>query len=153
MKRVEITLFLSLLGYITLSAEEPVRKTHFNLKDGLDIQGYDPVAYFKHNKAVKGSRDISVYHKGATYFFSAAENKEDFQKNASKYEPEYGEWCAYAMGASGEKVVIDPSPFKLVNGKLYLYYNKFFNNTLKDWNKDQPNLRAKADANWNKIFH
>ncbi len=152
MKRILITLFFSLTGCIALFAQEPLRKKNFNLKDGIAIQGYDPVAYFKQNKAVKGIRDISIYHQGATYFFSSAENKEDFKKNASKYEPEYGGWCAYAMGASGEKVVVDPFTFKLVNGKLYLFYNKFFNNTLKDWNKDEQNLKAKADANWSKTF-
>ncbi len=153
MNRTTITIIFSILSSFTLLAQEPLRKAHFNLKDGIAIQGYDPVAYFKLNKAVKGSKDISIYHQGTAYFFSSTENKEDFKKNASKYEPEYGGWCAYAMGASGEKVVIDPSTFKLVNGKLYLYYNKFFTNTLKDWNKDEPNLKAKADANWNKVFH
>ena len=56
------------------------------------------------------------------------------------------------MGASGEKVDIDPETFKLLNGKLYLFYNRFFNNTLKLWNKDEKNLNAKADANWHKLF-
>jgi hypothetical protein len=29
-----------------------------------------------------------------------------------------------------------------------LFYNRFFNNTLKDWNKDETNLKAKADKSW-----
>ncbi|MEN9569980.1 MAG: hypothetical protein RL172_1211, partial [Bacteroidota bacterium] len=62
-------------------------------------------------------------------------------------------WCAYAMGAKGQKVTIDPETFKIRNGKLYLFYNKLFNNTLKDWNKDEPALCAKADTNWTNIYH
>jgi hypothetical protein len=57
------------------------------------------------------------------------------------------------MGKSGEKVEIDPSTFKIVNNKLYLFYNKYFNNTLKSWNKDEANLKANADVHWQKIFH
>jgi YHS domain-containing protein len=129
------------------------RKKHFNLDGGIAIDGYDPVAYFKSNKAVKGSRSMSVYYDGATYYFSSAENKEAFKKTPSAYEPQYGGWCAYAMGKEGEKVSIDPETFKILNGKLYLFYNKFFNNTLKSWNKDETNLKAKADANWQKTFH
>ena len=80
-------------------------------------------------------------------------NKEEFRKSPARYEPEYGGWCAYAMGAKGEKVAVDPGTFKIVNNKLYLFYNKFFNNTLKDWNKDEANLKTKADASWGKINH
>jgi YHS domain-containing protein len=130
-----------------------LNKKHFNLDEGLAIKGYDPVAYFTSNKAVKGSKDLAVYSQGATYYFSSVANKELFKANPSKYLPEYGGWCAYAMGAKGEKVNIDPETFKIVNGKLYLFYNKFFNNTLKDWNKDEANLKKNADANWIKIFH
>lgn len=133
-------------------SQDASRKKHFNLENGLAIQGYDPVAYFKQNKAVKGNKDLAVYYQGATYYFSNAENKADFKKEPQRYEPEYGGWCAYAMGAKGEKVEIDPGTFKIVNGKLYLFYNKFFNNTLKDWNKNENNLRAKADANWLKLY-
>ena len=78
--------------------------------------------------------------------------KEEFKKNPAQYEPQYGGWCAYAMGDSGEKVSIDPETFKVLDGKLYLFYNKFFNNTLKSWNKDEAKLKKSADANWSKTF-
>ena len=57
--------------------------------------------------------------------------KEVFLKNPTNFEPEYGGWCAYAMGDSGEKVTINPETFKIINGKLYLFYNAFLTNTLK----------------------
>ena len=152
MKKIVATLSLIILASAALFAQEPLRKKHFNLDNGVAIQGYDPVAYFTKNKAVKGKKEWAVYHQGVTYYFSSVENKELFKSNAAKYEPEYGGWCAYAMGAKGEKVEIDPETFKIVNGKLFLFYNKFFNNTLKDWSKDETNLHTKADASWVKIF-
>jgi len=57
------------------------------------------------------------------------------------------------MGKDGSKVEVDPGTFKIIDGKLYLYYNKFFNNTLKSWNKDEVNLKSKANINWKKFYH
>jgi YHS domain-containing protein len=131
-----------------------IRKRQFNLNDeSIAIKGYDPVAYFKMNAAVRGAKELAVYHQGVVYYFSSGENKDEFKKNPSKYEPEYGGWCAYAMGAKGDKVNVDPETFKIVNGKLLLFYNRNFNNTLKSWNKDETNLKAKADVSWKNIFH
>ncbi|MBL0182697.1 MAG: YHS domain-containing protein [Chitinophagaceae bacterium] len=147
----------AVLSLITISANAQdagaLRKKHFNLDNGIAIQGYDPVAYFTENKAIKGKKDMAVYHQGVTYYFSSPGNKELFKANPSKYEPEYGGWCAYAMGEKGEKVSVDPETFKILNGKLYLFYNRFFTNTLKDWNKNEASLKSKADVNWPKLFH
>ncbi len=133
-------------------AQDQKRQSGFNLQNGVAVQGYDVVSYFVAQKAVKGSAINTVYYQGVKYRFANAANKEEFKKNPSKYEPQYGGWCAYAMGATGEKVEIDPETFKIVNGKLYLFYNKLFNNTLKTWNKDEPNLKARAGENWLKIY-
>jgi YHS domain-containing protein len=148
-----LTAVALLLMQVSIShAQEANQRTkHFNLEKNLAIQGYDPVAYFKQNAAVKGSKDLAVFHQGATYYFSSPANKEEFKKNAAQYEPQYGGWCAYAMGSKGEKVPIDPKTFKITNGKLYLFYNKFFNNTLTDWNKDETGLMNKANGNWKTI--
>lgn len=155
MKKIFATVVLILFSGITLFAQDAtaLRKKEFNLENGVAIQGYDPVAYFKMNKAVQGNKNLAVYFQGATYYFSSEENKNDFKANPSKYEPQYGGWCAYAMGSTGEKVEIDPETFKIVNGKLYLFYHSWSNNTLTKWNKDETNLKAKADANWPKIYH
>jgi len=141
--------FLFAAGATAQSAE--LRKKQFNLDEsGVAIQGYDPVAYFS-GKAVDGKKEFSLDYKGTTYRFATAADKEAFTANPGKYEPQYGGWCAYAMGAKGEKVVVDPETFKIVDGKLYLFYNKFFNNTLKTWNKDEGHLKANADKNWMKF--
>jgi len=148
-----ITVIMSLMVLFSFAQDATaLRKKQFNLDKDVAISGYDPVAYFKLNKAVKGKKDLIVNYQGVYYYFSTPENKEEFRKNPSRYEPEYGGWCAYAMGAKGEKVTVDPGTFKILDGKLYLFYNSFFNNTLKSWNKDEPNLKAQADLNWKKTF-
>lgn len=134
-------------------AQSTVRTRQFNLENGLAIQGYDPVAYFNQNKAIEGIKQLSVNLEGVTYRFANAANKEAFLKDPKKYEPQYGGWCAYAMGATGEKVEIDPETFKIMNGKLYLFYHSWTNNTLPKWNKDEANLKQKADRSWMDIFH
>lgn len=146
-------LFIFFLSSVHVSsAQEQKRVSTFNLEKGIAVQGYDVVAYFS-GKAIEGESSLAVIHQGVRYHFSSAANKEEFKKNPGKYEPLYGGWCAYAMGATGEKVEIDPETFKVLNGKLYLFYNKRFNNTLKTWNKDEQALKTKADANWGKLSH
>ncbi len=133
------------------SKETNLRVKHFNTdKSGLAIQGYDPVSYFLGN-AREGSGEYTFKHNGITYRFVSQRNLDLFKASPAKFEPVYGGWCAYAMGATGEKVEVDPKTYKIVDGKLYLFYNAFFTNTLPKWNKDEKNLNKKADENWIKI--
>ncbi|GAB3711021.1 hypothetical protein GCM10027592_48200 [Spirosoma flavus] len=150
-----IWLIGNLLLFLSLSAAQaqtdPVRVKQFNLDKGVAIQGYDPVGYFVNHKAIKGSSQFATTYKGVTYQFASAANRDAFLKTPSTYEPSYGGWCAYAMGATGEKVEIDPETFEIRDGKLNLFYHTLFNNTLPKWQKDEPNLQRKADQNWAKI--
>jgi YHS domain-containing protein len=100
---------------------------------------------------LEGNDELKVSYKGVTYLFATTNNLTKFKANPEKYEPAYGGWCAYAMGETGEKVKIDPETYKIVGGKLYLFYNFWGNNTLTDWNKNEGSLKAKADQNWKKI--
>lgn len=144
--------FVILVSGISFAQNDTKRINQYNLENKISIQGYDPVGYFKVGKAIKGEKEFSASYQGLIYKFSSNANKEVFLKNPSKYEPQYGGWCAYAMGSSGEKVEINPETFKIVDGKLYLFYNAYFNNTLKGWNKDEANLMSKADSNWKKTY-
>ena len=154
MKLTLLFLLSMAFSYATVSAQSDLRKKQFNIeKTGLAIQGYDPVAYIESNKAIEGKSSINLLIDGITYYFSTTQNKELFRANPSKYEPQYGGWCAYAMGSTGEKVEIDPSTFKIVNGKVYLFYHTWVNNTLTKWNKEEVTLKNKADINWTKINH
>lgn len=148
-----ITLACSLWITTGTFAQAARRIEQFNVdKQHLAIGGFDPVAYFTNGKAVEGSKTITYVHDGITYRFSTAANRNTFLTNPAMYEPQYGGWCAYAMGTSGEKVEVDPKTFKIVDGKLFLFYNSFFNNTLKSWNKNERVFKTKADANWSVFF-
>ncbi|HEX9503821.1 MAG TPA: YHS domain-containing (seleno)protein [Patescibacteria group bacterium] len=153
MKRLLSVLLFSTVFTAVVSAQlTEVRKKQFNVDEsGLAIKGYDPVAYFTSNKAIEGKKDITLGYQGITYRFATTANRDAFKANPGKYEPLYGGWCAYAMGSAGEKVEVDPGTFKIVDGKLNLFYNKFFNNTLKSWNKDEAHLKTNADKNWMKF--
>lgn len=152
-KIFSILLIILFLGKINYAQSDNIRLKHFNIdKNNVAISGYDPVAYFTQNKAVKGSKEFAVNANGIIYYLSTIENKNIFIANYKKYEPMYGGWCAFAMGATNEKVEIDPSTFKILDGKLYLFYNSWGNNTLKKWNKDETTLHPNADKNWNNIF-
>ena len=150
-------IFFTLLALFLLNnqneAQTSQRSKSFNLDKNLAIQGYDPVAYFTTGKATKGNKDLVAVADGVTYFFASASNKDLFLKDYKKYEPQYGGWCAYAMGFSGEKVEIDPNTFKILNGKLYLFYHSWTNNTLNKWNKEEDILKNKADKNWATLYH
>ena len=153
MKKSILILFVVLSSTISFAQTAAKRTKEFNLENKVAIQGYDPVAYFLQKKAVKGKSNLATTFEGVIYYFSTQANKDAFTKNPAGYEPQYGGWCAYAMGSAAEKVEIDPETFKIVDGKLYVFYNAYFNNTLKSWNKDEPNLKKKADANWKKIVN
>ncbi|MBK8341434.1 MAG: YHS domain protein [Flavobacteriales bacterium] len=148
----------SLLAIILLLCTSSValaqHKPYFNVDSkGLWVEGYDPVSYFLEGKAVEGQPSLSFTHQNATFHFATQAHLDLFKKEPTKYLPQYGGWCAYALGANNEKVEVDPETFKIRNGKLYLFYNAFFNNTLEDWNKDEARLNKQADTNWATFKH
>ena len=148
MKSTFLALLLAVLAVGTMQGQAAVRKKQFNLESGIAIQGYDPVSYFVLGKATKGTSNYGTTYEGVGYYFASASNRDLFLKDPKKYEPQYGGWCAYAMGATNDKVEIDPETFKIVNGKLYLFFHNWVNNTLTKWNKNETNLKMQADKNW-----
>lgn len=154
MKRLFFTLtFLLLLSFgLQAQTDTNIRKEHFNLRKNLAIEGFDPVAYHTENKAIKGKKEFQYTYNTVNYRFANQINLDLFKTNPQKYEPAYGGWCAYAMGAKGEKIKMNPETFKITNGVLYLFYNKRTNNTLEEWNKKPAKLQNKADQNWGEII-
>ncbi|MBA2610751.1 MAG: YHS domain protein [Bacteroidetes bacterium] len=134
------------------TSESDKRKKQFNLSSAsIAVEGYDVLSYYTASPK-KGSKSFSTTHNGITYYFTSQANLDLFKKSPQKFEPGYGGWCAYAMGNTGEKVEVDLETYKIVDGKLYLFYNAYFNNTLPKWNKDESNLKLKADKNWITIY-
>ena len=118
------------------------------VEDGYFLGGYDPVAYFESSAPAKGDEKISLDYLGAVVLFVSQNNRSKFRDDPLKYLPAYGGWCAYAMGANAKKVRIDPETYKVTDGRLYLFYNFFFSNTLESWNKNEEELIKLADENW-----
>lgn len=141
-KKQILILFVALLSATTF-AQAP---KHINLKDNVAIQGYDPVAYFESNKAVKGNKEITATFQDATYYFSTENYKKIFLKNPSQYIPQFGGYCAYGM-SEGYEAPIKPEAFTIVDNKLYLNYNLKVKET---WLKDKEKRIQKANENWNK---
>jgi YHS domain-containing protein len=153
MKKLILILFVTGIAIVNSNGQTDVlRKKHYNLTSGVAVDGNDVISYFTSTSPKKGSKEFSEVYKGITYYFASSGTQSIFKANPEKWEPAYGGWCAYAMGNSGEKVEVDPATFKIIDKKLYLYYNAYFNNTLPKWNKDEANLKSKADKNWASII-
>ena len=117
--------------------------------DKLAIAGYDPVSYFK-GGPVEGRKELSLTVDGIVYRFVNDDNRKAFAADPGRYKPAYGGWCATAM-AGGKKVEIDPKNYKVTDGRLFLFFKAWYANAINDWNKDEKNMTAKADAAWKKI--
>jgi len=112
---------------------------------GLAIKGYDPVAFHKDGKPIKGSSAYELEWKNATWRFANADHRDMFKADPDKYAPRYGGYCAWAV-AQGSTAGVDPeNAWSIVDNKLYLNYNVKIKNK---WEKDIPGNIRKADANW-----
>tara|TARA_R110002167_G_scaffold6744_6_gene31829 strand:- start:2377 stop:2823 length:447 start_codon:yes stop_codon:yes gene_type:complete len=121
----------------------------YNIKNGFMAKGYDVVAYFN-NQALEGDKQFTTTYDGVNYKFTSQENLEKFIKNPTKYIPQYGGYCAYAIALKNDKVSINPESFEIKDGKLYLFYNAWGTNTLDLWKQEnEKELIEKADKNWN----
>jgi YHS domain-containing protein len=113
-------------------------------KDGLALSGYDAVAYFTESRPVKGSAQFEHEWGGARWRFATAANREAFAKSPEKYAPRYGGYCAYAVSRN-YTASADPEAWKVVEGKLYLNYDKTVRGL---WEKELPEAIRSADRNW-----
>lgn len=151
MKSLLLTL-IAVFGFSTLGiAQEMMSTKYLNVDDdGIAIKGYDPVSYFISEEPQEGKESLTYEYEGATYQFASQDNLDTFKADPAKYAPAYGGWCAYAVG-NGYTADANPETYKILDGKLLLFYNKFFTNTLDKWNKDEENLSKNAEQNWPEI--
>ena len=130
---------------------EPARVANYNLMgERIGLVGYDPVSYFPEGGSHprKGLIRFTQEHDGVTYRFSTQEHLELFRKNPGRYVPVFGGWCAWAVGALGKRVDVDPESYLIRDGRLFLFYRDSELDTRALWLKDEANLRQKAQANW-----
>jgi hypothetical protein len=121
------------------------QKSPVNVSRGhLALQGYDAVAYWTSGQPTKGSPSFEHRWKDAVWRFSTAANRDQFAKDPSRYVPEFGGYCAYAV-SRGYTADIDPNAWRIVDGRLYLNYSK---RVQKLWEEDVPGNIAKGRQNW-----
>jgi len=139
--KISILILVTFLGINALLSA----KTLVNVdRNGIGISGHDPVAYFTDGKAEKGAPEFSSTADGVTYLIATPDHKATFDSSPSKYEPQFGGFCAYGL-SRGSLIEIDPTAFQIVNGRLLLQYSKGVMNT---FNKDAVTNLQKADQNW-----
>lgn len=141
--------FFLVVLLIGFSASLFSQELDINTKRGYGASGYDVVAYFS-NTAKKGSKKFTTTHNGIKYKFTSEENLTIFKSNPDKFLPQYGGYCAYAVGKRNIKMKVDPETFKVIDGKLYLFYNSWGTNTMKLWDKNH-NIKPNPDTNWKKL--
>jgi YHS domain-containing protein len=134
---------LTVLGASTAQAGSPVNTGYFG---SVAIKGYDPVAYFTEGLAVKGSEQITYDWLGATWQFANAEDREAFAADPIRYAPQYGGLCSTGVAFNERSVNIDPEAWRIVDGKLYLFFGK--EGLEEEWDPNPATVIAKADANW-----
>ena len=118
--------------------------TWYTTDGKVAIGGTDPVAYFEEGRPVAGKPDISYAWNGVSWRFASAANRDAFMKSPAKYAPQYGGFCAWAV-SKGYTAKTDPDAWTIVDGKLYLNYNKSIRSR---WSLDKTGNIQKADANW-----
>ena len=111
---------------------------------GLAVRGYDTVAFFTQGKPVPGRAEYALVYQGATWRFVSAQDLAAFKSNPSRYAPQFGGYCAWAVSqhylAPG-----DPNFWKIVEGKLYLNANA---RAKELWEADQADAITRGHSNW-----
>ena len=113
-------------------------------KDGLALQGYDPVAFFTDGKPVLGQEEFHASYHDATYRFASAEHQAAFEKEPAKYEPQFGGFCAYGV-TKGHLAPVKIEAFQIVDGHLLMQYDTKVRDT---FNKDPESNLSEANKKW-----
>ncbi|MBM3465877.1 MAG: YHS domain protein [Armatimonadetes bacterium] len=138
--------FVSALLAAALAARSLVDPINQNRR-GVAIKGYDPVAYFSHSRAAKGSPQFPHQWMGAAWWFSSAQNRDLFAAGPAKFAPQYGGYCAWAV-SNNYTAGIDPQAWRIIDGKLYLNYSR---SVQQMWLEDVNQRIAAADRNWPRL--
>ncbi len=112
--------------------------------DNVAIEGYDSVAYFTEDRAVKGSKDYAFEWQDTRWHFSNVKHRDLFAAEPERYAPQFGGLCAGAM-TRGVVVKADPEAWTIVDGRLYMKVNKSFRD---EWRQDPAANIEKANEAW-----
>lgn len=114
---------------------------------GVAVKGYDVVAYFTKGEPTRGNERYTHLWQDRHWLFSSQIHLDAFAAEPTNYAPRYGGFCAGGV-ALGNRVQINPEAFVIVDGRLYLNYDK---PTAEEFEATASESIAKADANWQQI--
>jgi len=112
----------------------------------VSLKGHDPVSYFTEGRPVKGQAGINYDYDQARYLFANQRNRELFASTPERYTPQFSGLCTTGL-ALGVKAEADPSVFKIVDGKLYV----FSSTAARDKADQDPAILAKSQQNWRNL--
>ena len=140
-----IRLFLAVLASVWLSAcGTPYATVSNRSAEPVMLLGHDPVAYFTQGIPTRGKAEHKVSLPERTYYFATVENKALFVASPSRYEPQYGGFCA-SGAAFSIKLGSDPTAWQIFEGRLFIFGDVLGKTA---WQLDpQWNVRH-ADALW-----
>ncbi|WP_421765594.1 YHS domain-containing (seleno)protein [Ekhidna sp.] len=115
-------------------------------RDGIAINGYDVVAYFTKNQAIKGQAKYACLWRKVMWQFSSEGHLQMFSENPEKYVPQYGGFCAFGM-SNGYKAKTKSESFSIIDGKLYL---NFANYVKRRWTEKHKEHILSANHQWDK---
>ncbi len=143
LKAFTLSLVVALFGLSGQAfASDPIYTGTFSNKA---LKGYDAVSYFQGDgKPLKGSKEFQTEWRGADWYFVSKENLEAFKTNPEQYAPQYGGYCAWAT-AHDTLAKGDPLIYTLLDGKLYLNYDKKIDG---NWQPRKAELIKEADAKY-----
>lgn len=118
----------------------------------IALQGYSPVSYLDLGIAQKGLKQYKSEYQKVVYYFTSADQKATFDKNPSKYMPQYGGFCAFGVYA-GAKFRPDPNKFIVKDGKYFLYLYNLELDAQQLWlaENNHNKLVSVANTNWDKL--
>ncbi|SLN43478.1 YHS domain protein [Falsiruegeria litorea R37] len=137
-------------GSTTAQAENYTEEVVNSTSRGLAMDGFDPVAYFAQGKPAKGDQAYRADHKGRTWLFASAENRDTFLTSPDSYAPQNNGWCAWAVahGYAAEVDFIDG--WFIADDKLYVTWSA---DVKERFLKDKDNLLAQSKANWDTVHN
>ncbi len=101
----------------------PVNAHVVGEQSGVMLKGNDVVSYFTQGKHAQGDAKFASTYENVTFHFASSENKALFDKEPTKYIPQFGGYCAngvvYGIPWGG-----DADTWRIEGGKLYIFGGK-----------------------------
>ena len=123
---------------------KPVKAVAIGQDAHVMLEGHDVVAYFTLGRHAPGSPQFKSVHQGVTFHFMNAEHKAAFDREPTRYIPQYGGFCAnginYAIPWGG-----NADTWRIYDGKLYIFGGA---GSRAAFELDRAGNLAKADQYW-----